>query len=105
LAALCQGLQLSMIPILLITEVTILRIQDQSPLPSHVYLCYCVCAERGKDGKTPKAYLVWAGVEPLEFQNFFPYWEPDPTVCSLAEQVCKPSIWLCLNRLRRFFIC
>ena len=49
-------------------------------------------AERSSEDKIPKAYLVCAGVEPLAFQNLFPYWEPDTTVHSLALQVsltCK----------------
>ncbi|XP_070186679.1 platelet binding protein GspB-like isoform X2 [Littorina saxatilis] len=40
-----------------------------------------------------EAYLVCAGVEPLEFQNLFPYWEPDATVCSLALQEGKKDGW------------
>ena len=44
-------------------------------------------AERSSGDEIPKAYLVCAGVEPLAFQNLFPYWEPDTTIHSLALQV------------------
>lgn len=44
------------------------------------------CKERGKGGRTPEAYLVCAGVEPLAFQNLFPFWEQNSTVHSLALQ-------------------
>lgn len=42
------------------------------------------CKERAHSGKAPVAYLVAAGVEPLAFQNMFPFWETDPNVHSLA---------------------
>ncbi|XP_076444912.1 uncharacterized protein LOC143282905 isoform X2 [Babylonia areolata] len=44
------------------------------------------CKERGSTGRTPQAFLVCAGVEPLAFQNMFPVWEVDCTVRNLALQ-------------------
>ena len=61
----------------------------------HIVLCCHLLAlnwgwgvsEKSSGDKVAKAYLVCPGVEPLAFQNLFPYWEPDTLVRSLALQV------------------
>ena len=37
----------------------------------------------------PKAELVWAGCEPLEFTNLFPSWKPKGEVEALNRQVSR----------------
>jgi len=37
--------------------------------------------------KTPKAYLIHAGLEPLTFTNMFPSWEHREDIAEITEKV------------------
>lgn len=41
----------------------------------------------GLGSRAPKAELVWAGWEPLEFTNLFPIWVDQPDARRLNEEV------------------
>lgn len=34
------------------------------------------------------AYLVWAGLEPLQFKNLFPTWDDKEDIAELIKKVC-----------------
>lgn len=46
---------------------------------------YC---KAGGSEKSVPAYLVWAGLEPLEFTNLFPFWSDRDDVAELNMKVC-----------------
>lgn len=43
----------------------------------------------------PKAVAVYAGLEPLDFTNLFPYWDVEETARSLNLRVGTPSLHPC----------
>lgn len=53
---------------------------------------YWKCRHKNWDKPIP-AYLVWAGLEPLEFTNLFPTWEEKDNVAELNIKVIN---WICV---------
>ena len=66
--------------------------QETSSVVCQSALCYCyhtICFAEKNPSNPPPAYLIYAGMEPMEFTNLFPLWVPNETVTEISEAVSR----------------